>query len=134
MIPMANYAFLNYIDQSTAALIPLMYSTPIPYGGLGLTPYNIGLALGIWSFFNGFVQIMAFAPLRALIGQKALYMTGVSAYLTAILMFPAMRIMAQHYGHVNILVWIALALQLTCFTFSYMSFGEPRRFQSASLI
>lgn len=46
LIAVLNHAFLNFCSMSYDALLPLVYTTPIGLGGLGLTPYSIGLDKG----------------------------------------------------------------------------------------
>ena len=45
--------FLAFTDMSYMALLPLIYSTFIPLGGLGFSPYQIGLIMGTFGLFNG---------------------------------------------------------------------------------
>ncbi|GAW00783.1 major facilitator superfamily multidrug- dha1 sub-family [Lentinula edodes] len=44
-ITLLSMAFLAFTDMSYQVLIPLIYTTSIPVGGLGLSPYQVGLIL-----------------------------------------------------------------------------------------
>lgn len=48
VIPLINIAYLAFVQQSVAVLTPLVLSTSIEHGGLGMDPYEIGIVLGIW--------------------------------------------------------------------------------------
>ena len=51
-----NQVFLTFLDMCHTVLLPLMYSTSIPLGGLGLDPFHIG-ALGIFGCVNSLIQM-----------------------------------------------------------------------------
>lgn len=48
MIPIANLGFHAFMAQCCYVLNPLVLSTSVKLGGLGLNPYEIGLILGTW--------------------------------------------------------------------------------------
>ncbi|KAH9481774.1 Major facilitator-type transporter psiT2 [Psilocybe cubensis] len=52
-----NYAFLAFLDMCYGVLLPLMYSTSIRNGGLGLDPSRIGATLGAFGLVNSIVQL-----------------------------------------------------------------------------
>jgi hypothetical protein len=121
---MVNYAFLSFIDQCFQVLQPLMYSTCIRLGGLGFPPYTIGVIMSIWGLCNGVVQVVAFAPIRALVGQKNLWRMAIGCYLFSFGAFPLMSWLAKMEGRVWWGVWIVLIAQLACMPFSYFGYGE----------
>jgi hypothetical protein len=118
-----NYALLCFCEQCVQVLIPLMYSTSIPLGGLGFSPYTIGLIMSIWGVCNGLIQILTFARLRKLLGHRNLYVLGISSYLCTLAAFPLMNILAKREGRVDAWVWGVLVFQLALCPLSYMSFG-----------
>jgi hypothetical protein len=48
VIPLINHGTLTFVDQCVNVLIPLYYSTSIPLGGLGFTPFKIGIIMSVF--------------------------------------------------------------------------------------
>jgi hypothetical protein len=119
-----NYAFLSFIDQCFQVLQPLMYSTSIPLGGLGFTPYTIGVIMSVWGILNGLIQVFAFAPIRALVGQRNLWRMAIGSHILSIGAFPLMNWLTKMEGKVWWGVWVILIIQFACYPFSYFGFGE----------
>ena len=53
IITVANYAMLALLDSAVMSYIPLVWSTPVEYGGLNLNPASIGLWLSLYEGMNG---------------------------------------------------------------------------------
>ncbi|KAK2460164.1 hypothetical protein APHAL10511_007843 [Amanita phalloides] len=43
-----NYSLFTFLEMSTQVLLPLVWSTSVEHGGLGFTPYRIGMTLGAY--------------------------------------------------------------------------------------
>ncbi|PPQ68704.1 hypothetical protein CVT25_012105 [Psilocybe cyanescens] len=56
LLTLLNHAFLTFLDMCYFTLIPLVYSTPVKYGGLGLDPFRIGVILATFGFCNSILQ------------------------------------------------------------------------------
>ncbi|KAG5643880.1 hypothetical protein DXG03_009510 [Asterophora parasitica] len=124
LIPITNFAFLAFLDQSVLVLLPLIYSTPLALGGLGLAPAAIGSTLGIWGVINGIVQVTCFAGVRAKVGHRNCYMMGIAGLGFCFAMFPVLAVFAQwDGGRVGAWVWFGIVLQLAAYMFSYMSYA-----------
>lgn len=124
LIPITNFAFLAFLDQSILVLIPLIYSTPTDLGGLGLSPSTIGTILGVWGVLNGFVQVFCFAHVRKYLGQRACYTVGIAGMGICFVMFPVMSQFSKWDSrHLGPWVWFGIAVQLGAYMFSYMSYG-----------
>ena len=59
--------------MSYLVLMPLIYSTPIELGGLGLSPFSIGLIMGTWGFLDALVQINFLGKLVRRYGATRVY-------------------------------------------------------------
>jgi MFS family permease len=114
---------LAFLDIGFCALLPLFYSGPIEYGGLGLSTPTIGLLLGLFGLANGVFQALFFAKLIRVFGPKKIYMAGVMGYLAIYAIFPFTHILARQWG-VSPFVWILIALQLCAMIVVEMGFGE----------
>ncbi|KAF8074654.1 major facilitator superfamily domain-containing protein [Lyophyllum atratum] len=124
LIPITNFAFLAFLDQSMLVLLPLIYSTPICFGGLGLTPATIGSILGVWGVINGLVQVFGFAWVRKRVGHRNCYMLGIGGLGVCFALFPVLAVLARwDGGRVGPWVWFGIMLQLTAYMLSYMSYA-----------
>ncbi|RDB23784.1 Protein ZINC INDUCED FACILITATOR-LIKE 1 [Hypsizygus marmoreus] len=124
LIPITNFAFLAFLDQSMLVLLPLIYSTPLDLGGLGLSPSMIGTILGVWGVINGIIQVSCFAWVRKHLGQRSCYMLGIAGLGVCFALFPVLaRLAAWDGGKVGPWVWLGIMLQLTAYMFSYMSYA-----------
>ncbi|KAF5383858.1 hypothetical protein D9615_003796 [Tricholomella constricta] len=124
LISITNFAFLAFLDQSLLVLLPLIYSTPMHLGGLGLPPSTIGNILGVWGVINGSVQIFCFAWVRMRLGHRACYMLGIGGLGACFALFPVLATLAQwDGGTVGVWVWCGIVLQLSAYMFSYMSYA-----------
>jgi MFS family permease len=129
-----NYGFLAFTDMSHAALLPLMYSTSIPLGGLGLDPFRIGTALGAFGFFNAFVQINFLGRLIRHFGPRGVYMVAYASFLICIGSYPIMSYFAKRAGKVDGIVAAIMTIQLTFQITISMAYGMSHRRHSLSNI
>lgn len=118
-----NSAALSFIDMGHFVLLPLFYSTPIPSGGLGLDPYQIGMSLGIFGFVNAIVQASFLGPLIRKFGARKMYIICFPAHFVCVALYPIMRHLAQGFGRVNNVVIGCMVVQLTLHTVVFSSFG-----------
>jgi hypothetical protein len=124
LVPLVNYAFLAFIEQCCSVLLPLVYATSIPYGGLGLSSFIIGIIMSAVGLFIGLSSAVFFPILLRKFGIYRLYRAALGCYLVIIASFPCMNLLAKHAGHVNGYVWVILVVQLACTAMAVMSFGE----------
>ena len=125
MIPITNYAFLAFLDQAVLILLPLIYSTPLQLGGLGLGPPTIGAILSIWGVVNGIIQMACFAWVRSRLGHRNCYLIGLIGLGVSFALFPVLAQFAAWDGHkVGPWVWFGITLQLGAYTIGYMSWGK----------
>ncbi|KAH9948712.1 MFS general substrate transporter [Amylocystis lapponica] len=123
LFPILNYAFLAYTDQSFVALLPLMYSSPISQGGLGLSTFAIGIVQGTTGVLGGAVQILAFARMHRACGTRRLYCLSYAAFLVAVCMFPLAAHLARARGGVDAVVWAVVAVQNAAYGATFMTWG-----------
>lgn len=121
--PVACYAVLGYLDISLKSLLPLFFSTPIRYGGLGLSPSSIGLWLGLLGFADGIFQLLFLAKLVDRMGPKRLFCTTILWYIPLMLLFPLMSWIVQTRGVVDAWIYACLVAQLALIVFWDIAFG-----------
>ncbi|KAH8985280.1 hypothetical protein EDB92DRAFT_1777876, partial [Lactarius akahatsu] len=61
VVTTANYAMLALLYSVAGSYIPLVWSTPVEYGGLDLNPASIGLWLSVYGGMGGFFQLVFFS-------------------------------------------------------------------------
>ncbi|KAL0563682.1 hypothetical protein V5O48_018382, partial [Marasmius crinis-equi] len=105
-------AFHSFTHMSHRVVIPLVYSTSIPKGGLGLSPYQIGVILGVFGVCNAVLQILVWKPLLKQMGPKRMFTLSYTFHFVRIFMMMLARIVASNVGHVNWLVWALIFVQM----------------------
>lgn len=125
IISVANYGTLAFLEIAMLALIPLFYSSPIEYGGLGLHPSAIGMLMGAYGLASGFFQVFYFASVVKRWGVKRVFVAGITAFLPIYLLFPVINLLARRWG-LSPIVWIVLACQLLITIVMDAAFGKSR--------
>ncbi|KAF5381435.1 hypothetical protein D9757_009047 [Collybiopsis confluens] len=115
-----SHAFLAFTDMSYQVLIPLVYSTSISVGGLGLSPYQLGVIMATMGFGGGALNILVFKPILKRIGPRKTYMISYSALILDFGLFWVLRELAGGwFGRVNWVVWVLIGVQMVVSTFGY---------------
>ena len=121
---LTNYTIFALIDMCYAVLIPLMWSTPVGIGGLGLSPFQIGLTMGIWGFLNAFMQIKVTGRVIRKFGGAFVFKFAFVFYLLCFSTFPLSTFLAEEHGRVYVGSWLVISAQLFFQVFAYMSYGS----------
>lgn len=96
LLTISNYAVVAFLE---ILLVPLVYTTPIRYSGLGLDPARMGTCLGVFRIMNGVLQSLSFPPLSSSWDTVEPFVTFVSGLVPAfLLLFPINNTRAQHAG------------------------------------
>jgi hypothetical protein len=107
-----NYVFLSFVQMSNAVLVPLMYSTPVEYGGLGLNPFAIGTVLGTFGIINTIFQAKFLGEMIRRFGPLTLYRIGILSPCIAYAMYPVMKYAAERAGGVDRYVIVCIVIHL----------------------
>ena len=97
------------IDE-TVGLGP--YSTSIPNGGLGLSPYQIGVILGAYGVCNAILQLYVWKPILKRIGPRKMFLLSYSFHITRVVLMMFARMAAARAGEVDAVVWGWVILQM----------------------
>jgi nitrate/nitrite transporter NarK len=111
-------------------LIPLSYSSSIPIGGLGLSPYQVGLILGIFALINGTWNVLVLRKVLKKIGPRKMYIVSYASFLIIFPLLWIIRETAHAAGKVNTLVWALIVCQLFTATFVTAAWSQ---YESACL-
>ncbi|EJC99920.1 MFS general substrate transporter [Fomitiporia mediterranea MF3/22] len=90
LLSTAVYALLAFVDIAFRALQPVFFATPRSLGGLGIPPHTIGIFLSCFGIANGFFQVGFFARLVKRLGNKRVYLIGITASIPIFALFPVM--------------------------------------------
>lgn len=114
-----NYGCFTFVDMAIFALIPLVYSTPIEYGGLGMDPFKIGVILGSFGMINGLLCAVTLGPLMRRWGPTTVYKRSILGLFISFSAFPIQNALARRAGCLDIYVAAVVLLQFAAqFTLS----------------
>ncbi|GLB44900.1 putative major facilitator superfamily protein [Lyophyllum shimeji] len=128
VIAIICHGFIAFLDQSHGVMLPLMLSTSIPLGGLGFDPYTIGMTMGTWGLLNAGFQVVAFPRMMRRFGPHKLCVACFSCSVMTFSAFPMMSMLAKQTGEADYRVWLVLVLQLSCYSFVFMTYGCTQLF------
>lgn len=119
-----NYACLSFLSMADAVLLPLMYSTPLEYGGLGLTPFAIGTALGTFGIINAIFQAKFLGFMIRHFGARKLYRTAMLSPCVTFMIYPVMKYTTRKAGGIDGWVILCIVFHLATSAPIYMAFGN----------
>ncbi|KAJ7917762.1 major facilitator superfamily domain-containing protein [Mycena leptocephala] len=127
-IALLNHALLCFCDMAYDSLIPLVYSTPIAIGGLGLKPHNIGLIMGLCGFSNAVVQAAVGGRVIRHFGPRRVFNAAFCALACVFSLYPLVSVLARRAGRVDGAVVAVLVCQLSGNFVLYYSFAATMLF------
>ncbi|KAH9059731.1 MFS general substrate transporter [Lactarius vividus] len=89
-------AVLSLLGTASDALIPLVWSTSVELGGLGLSPASIGLWMSGYGWINGVVQYVLFPRFVSRLGPRRAFLTSVSMCALTYVLFPFENLALRH--------------------------------------
>ncbi|KAG7090170.1 hypothetical protein E1B28_011777 [Marasmius oreades] len=121
LISLALHSFTNMSHQ---VLIPLVYSTSISNGGLGLSPYQIGVILGTFGVCNAILQLLVWKPMLKRIGPKGMFILSYTFHIIRVFLMMLARIAAARAGKVDWLVWALIVIQMAASTLAATAYNS----------
>ncbi|KAG6808806.1 hypothetical protein H0H87_012516, partial [Tephrocybe sp. NHM501043] len=79
VLTIANYALMVLLNTSVYALVPLFFSMPLKFGGLGFKPVTIGYAMGGCGFLSDIFQVVFFSRLVRYFGERRMVVNGITS-------------------------------------------------------
>ena len=107
-----NFGFFGFCDISAQVLTPLMWSTTIEHGGLGLSPYMIGMAMGSYGVVNAFLQLMFLGKIMRRFGPRRVHIVSFSSLFASFLSFPVASFFARRANGLDWKAWATLIASL----------------------
>ncbi|KAH8989132.1 MFS general substrate transporter [Lactarius akahatsu] len=108
MVSIANYCMISLLEIIALTLIPLVWSTPVKFGGLGMSPASIGLWMTGYGFTNGIFQFVAFPHIVERFGPRRIFIASILCFIPVYIILTA---------------GLLMILQLSAIGFSDMGFS-----------
>jgi len=125
LISIANYAMLILLATASVALFPLIWSTPIEFGGLNFSPASIGLLLSLYGCMDGIFQFAVSPHIFDRFGARYAFMASIAVCAVIYIMFPLENLMLRHsVGGPNVVLWLLVLLQLSSCCMNKIGFSE----------
>jgi len=122
LLTTANYSTFAFLEICASVLLPLVYTTPIQHGGLGLDPLRMGVTLAVYGIMKGILQLTIFDRIIGFLGVRRAFITLISCFVPSFLLFPITGIRAQYAGRDTVL-WFLVLVQLLCTIGINMAYG-----------
>jgi hypothetical protein len=106
LVSIANYAMVSFLDMAFLALILLMWSTPVEFGGLNFGPVSIGFGMSLYGCVDGICQFAFFPRRVARFGLRRVYVTGIAFCAVLVILFPLENlILRRAIGGSTVAIW-----------------------------
>ena len=122
LLTIANYSTFTFLEVCVWTFLPLVYTTPIQLGGLGLDPTRMGETMAVYGIMKGILQLTVFDHILGFLGLRSTFITLLSCFVPSFLLFPIAGIHAQYAGR-DIVLWILVLIQLLCTVGINMAYG-----------
>ena len=122
VISITNYGTLALLEVAASVLLPLVWSTAIDLGGLGLSPASIGLWMSAYGCVSAMSQFAFFPSVVARFGPGRVVFASAGAFGLIYVLFPFENMLAC--GTEMAVVWPLIVLQLISMSVSDMGFSE----------
>lgn len=122
LLTISIYAIHAYLEISNFSLVPLVYTTPIELGGLGLSPEHMATCLAAFGIMTGILPFFFFHRIVRYLGLRRALLTFMSGLVPAFLFFPINGTRAQRAG-VDVVTWILLLVHLFMMVGINMTYG-----------
>lgn len=123
VISITNYGTLALLEVAASVLLPLVWSTAIDLGGLGLSPASIGLWMSAYGCVSAVSQFAFFPRVVARFGPGRVVFASAGAFGLIYALFPFENLLARSMVSVAA-VWPLIVLQLVSMAVSDMGFSK----------
>ncbi|KAH9054523.1 major facilitator superfamily transporter [Lactarius vividus] len=106
------------------ALIPLVWSTSVEFGGLGMSPASIGLWMAGYGSMTCIIQFVAFSRLVERFGPRGVFIACIILFFPVYFMFPFENLVLRHSSRgLNLAAGLLVTLQISAMSFADMGFS-----------
>ena len=115
VVSVANYGVMGLLEVIAVALIPLIWSTSVEFGGLGMSPASIGLWMAGCGFINGIIQFVSFPPIVKHFGLRRVFIASIFSFFPVFLIFPFENLALRHSSLLAARLLMTLQVSTLCF-------------------
>lgn len=98
IIALLNYACISFLDQAQQILVPMVYTSAVDQGGLGLSPEEMTRIAARWGSYNTLGQLLLFPRLLKRYGPKKVYATCLTWMVAFFSLFPVLFLVKTRFG------------------------------------
>ncbi|KAH8985287.1 MFS general substrate transporter [Lactarius akahatsu] len=131
IVTIANHGMLALLNSVAMSYIPLVWSTPVEYGGLNLSPASIGLGLSVYGSMGGFFQFIFFSRFVGHFGLRRVFVFSIISCAMIYTLFPFENL-AVASGGINLVVWLLITLQMSSLCVFDMGFSVTNIYLSSA--
>lgn len=122
VLTISTYAIHAFLEICNFALVPLMYTTPIEFGGLGLDPAKMATCLAVSGIMTGILPFFFFHRVVGSMGLRRSLLIFISGLVPAFLFFPMNGTRAQHAG-MDAVAWTLVFVHMLLLAGIDMAYG-----------
>ena len=116
---------LSFLDMSAMTLIPLVWSTPVEFGGLNFSPVSIGLWMSVSGFMDGIFQFAGFPRVVGRFGMRRVLVSSIAMAAVIFAMFPLENLVIRHTtGGPDTMTVLLILLHFLSLSIHGMGFGK----------
>ncbi|KAH9169218.1 MFS general substrate transporter [Lactarius sanguifluus] len=124
VVTVANYCVIALLDIVAGALIPLVWSTSVEFGGLSMNPASIGSWMAVYGWINCVVQFVAFPPLVGRFGPQRVFIASIILFFPVYILLPSENLVLRYSSRgLNPAAGLLIMLQILAMSFSDMGFS-----------
>jgi len=124
VVSVANYGVIALLDMTAGTLISLIWSTPVEFGGLGMSPASVGLWTAGYGIMNCIFQFVAFPGFVRRFGPRSVVIASILCYFPIFVMFPFENLALRDSSRgLNPAARLLIVLQLSAASFAAMGSG-----------
>ena len=124
VVSVVNYGVIALLDMTAGILISLIWSTPVEFGGLSMSPASVGLWTAGYGIMNCIFQFVAFPGFVKRFGARS---ASILCYFPIFIVFPFenLALRGSISRSLNPSAELLMVLQLSAASFAAMRSGTP---------
>ena len=105
-------------------LIPLVWSTAVEFGGLGMSPASIGVWMASYGLLNGIFQFVGFPLIVERFGPRRVFIVSILSFFPMYLLLFFENLAIRRASGGAIVTLLLIVLQLSMIAISDMGFSK----------
>jgi hypothetical protein len=105
-------------------LIPLVWSTAVEFGGLGMSPASIGVWMASYGLLNGVFQFVGFPIIVERFGPRRIFIVSICSFFPMYLMLLFENLALRYVAGGAAVTVVLIIVQLSSIAMSDMGFSK----------